>query len=337
MFCSKYNKFVLLGGLALAAFDPALANDEPKLEVSGLIETEVGFSNNKPAAGGSEKGSDTVLATVELAFDAKLSDMVSTHVLLLHEQDDTPGPVVDEGILTLGKEEGFSLSTGLMYVPFGVFETNMVSDPLTLEMGETQESAIAFNYHSGEITGVLYLFNGDTQTTSEDKIEHSGFSINYETDNINVGLDYISSVGDSDGVSGALVDAGGNGLALDSYVPGLAIHAIYKTDTFNIIVERVAAMKSFNAADSLGEVKPITTNVEFGYSIDEHNLALSLQGSKEAEGLGLPEKKFLLGYSRDILEHVGLGVELARSTGYEDGAGNTDKETTLTAQLAVEF
>jgi len=34
------------------------------------------------------------------------------------------------------------LTAGQLYVPFGAFETGLISDPLTLEIGETRESTV---------------------------------------------------------------------------------------------------------------------------------------------------------------------------------------------------
>ena len=152
----KLQKVLVAGGLfSSVTCLPAFAEDdhhmhpggvgEAKVKVSGLIETEVGFSS-ADVNGNTEKTSDTVLATIELAVDAELSDNVRGHILFLHEEDATPLEI-DEGTITLGKDAGWSYTMGRMYVPFGAFETNMVSDPLTLDMGETRESAIDLLSH----------------------------------------------------------------------------------------------------------------------------------------------------------------------------------------------
>jgi len=56
------------------------------------------------------------------------------------------------GTITLGNMEMFPvyLTAGKMYVPFGNFESNMIQDPVTLEIGETRESAGQVGFeHSG--------------------------------------------------------------------------------------------------------------------------------------------------------------------------------------------
>jgi len=310
------------------------------------LETEIGFSNTK-IAGESTKTSDTVLATMEFHIDAQLNDMVKGHVMLLHEEDDTPLEV-DEGTITIGRDQGLSLTMGQMYLPFGTFETNMVADPLTLELGEIRESAIMATYVSGDISGSVYLFNGNIHNSDSSKLEQKGLSVVYEKDALHVGLDYISSIVDTNGLEGIMANTDVLTvdempyLNIDKYVPGTALHLKYTTDAFNIIVERVAAMKKFALSDGesalgandgvLADMKPVTTNVEFGYNIDDATIAIAIQGSKDAENI-FPKKKVMLGYSRSIFEKVGLGLELAKTTDYDEE--NTD--TTFTTHLAVEF
>lgn len=368
----KFKKSSLLGGIVVAHAGyfmslPALAEAEPgkpKVEISGLIEGEFGVVIDKPKTGDSTRSSDATLATVEIGIDAKLSDQVSGHVLLLHEEDDTPLEV-DEGTITISGVEGLSFTVGQMYVPFGVFETNMVSDPLTLELGETRESAMMVSYKAGSLNAALYVFNGDPKkvdaTVGEDNVEQKGFSVAYENDNFNVGLDYITSIADSDTLQGqeiavSILDGNGDPLAdytypttrtLKKYIAGVAIHAIYNADNFNIIVERVSAMDKFAATDyadlfgdplTAKEIQPTATNIEVGYNFGDQKISLAIQGTKDAAIFDLPEKRNLITYSKDIFEHVGLGIEYAKSTRYseaDDGDGGS--ETTLTAQVAIEF
>jgi len=344
---NQVKKLLFAGGLSASCFAiPALAEEEnkTKVNVSGLLETEASFSNSK-AGGTSTKTSDTVLATMELHVDAQLTDMVSGHIMLLHEEDDTPFGL-DEATITIGKEEGLSLTTGQMYVPFGSFDTNMVSDPMTLEMGETRESALLLSYVTGSITASAYLFNGSIHKAEEPKLEQKGISVKYEKNGLNVGLDYISSIAESENLQASFKNPAPGPTSPPyypayKYIGGTAFHAKYSSDAFNIIVERVGALKKFNKADGetapgagdgpLANLKPSTTNFEFGYNISDSTVAVSVQGSKDADGF-FARKKVLLGYSRDIFEKVGLGLELAKATKYND-----DTDTTFVAHIALEF
>lgn len=331
-----------IGGLVV---EPATAQEEtttethPNIEISGLLDTGLAFSSEK-MAGHTQKSSDSTLNTMELNFDSKLTDKVRGHIGFLYK-DGVTAFRFNEGTITLGGGQGLEFSMGTMYVPFGEFSTNMISDPLTLTMGETRDSAALLTYNAGAVSASLYLFSGEIHKTDiENKLEHRGFRIAYDKGPISVGLDYINSIAESEVLREKLIDTSAldqpSYLNIDTFVGGTAFHANYRTERFNILVERVAALKTFaDTASTDGELagsKPITNNVEFGYRFGENNIAISLQGSKEAESFA-PKRRVLLGYAREILEKVGLKIELAKTTQYN--ADHTDM--TLSVQTSIEF
>lgn len=337
----KLNKYSYIAALPLIMATTAQATD---IEISGAIEVEAGFSSdfNKVDT------SDITLATVELGVDSQINDRVSGHLLLLHEEDDTPLEV-DEGTISLDLTKGWSLTAGQMYVPFGVYESNMISDPLTLEMGETRESAVLIGYQTNGLYASAYVFNGDTSKAStpagEDTIEHGGLSIGYlhETDNysLDVGIDYINSLGDSDGLSTGLDgDSDGTPDPLTSFVSGTAFHWIYNRDALSFIVEHVKS-DSFQAAElafkGLGST-PSATNIEFGYGFDWGTAAIGYQTTDEAFALGLPETRILFYISHEIFENTSLGYEHAMDDDYSVADGGTGGDaSTSTIQLAISF
>ncbi|MBW1959235.1 MAG: LbtU family siderophore porin, partial [Deltaproteobacteria bacterium] len=117
-----------------------------KITLSGVIEAEAGYEDydyDNPATN-DEDSSDITLATVELGVDVDITKHVKGHVLFLWEEDDTEPVDVDEGFITLDGADvvPLYLNVGKLYVPFGNFESHFISDPLTLELGETRESAL---------------------------------------------------------------------------------------------------------------------------------------------------------------------------------------------------
>ena len=199
----KSTKYSPIALLAFTMVAPAHATD---IEISGAIEVEAGFNSSYTKV----KTSDITLATVELAIDSKINDRVSGHLSLLHEEDDT-SLEVDEGTISVDMSNGWKISAGQMYIPFGNYTSNMVSDPLTLSIGETRESVLQLGFERDGYYSAAYIFNGDSIETStalkgENTIEHFGVSIGkaFENDKftLDVGLDYISSIADSDGIFG---------------------------------------------------------------------------------------------------------------------------------------
>ena len=125
------------------------------------------------AAIGNESGkdvSDITLATLEFSIEAELNDWISAKAVLLWEEDDTEPIDLDEGVITLGGTENiaWSLELGKLYIPFGAFHSHFVSDPLTLELGETRKSAAIFGYSHDLFTVRLGSFNGDSDDADSD-------------------------------------------------------------------------------------------------------------------------------------------------------------------------
>ncbi|MFC1749492.1 LbtU family siderophore porin [Pseudomonadota bacterium] len=340
----KKLTYLSLPALAVALPLTASAAD---IEVSGAIEVEASFGDSYAGT----DSSDITLATVELGFDSQINDRVSAHLLMLHEDDDTEPMEVDEGIISIDMGNGWAINAGRMYVPFGAYETNLVSDPLTLEIGETREAAVQLAFEKNNFYGSVYAFNGDTIETStatagDDTIEHTGGSIGYlwETDSfsLDIGLDYISSIGDSDAISAALPDANTDSVpdSLSSYVGGTVFHWIYSNDEINFIVEYLQS-DTFQSTElafkGLG-AQPSALNVEFAYGFDWGTAAVALQSTDEALALGLPETRAIIGASIDIDEQTTLGVEYLSDEDYSTADGGTGKDaSTITVQLAVAF
>lgn len=128
---------------SMIAFIPGTAlSESDAYHLGGVVEVEAGFVNEDDSAMGDS--SDIALATVEIGLDAKLNKNVEAQIVLLYE--DGEDFTVDEGTITLTGPYGEFITAGKMYVPFGMFNSHFISDPLTLELGETNESAILIGY-----------------------------------------------------------------------------------------------------------------------------------------------------------------------------------------------
>jgi len=146
----------------------ALMGDEPggdwfrNVEIGGLIDLEVGYSDPYDA----DSTSDVTVATVELGIAAQVTDWVAGEITLLYEQDEMDLEV-DVATITVAPPDGrWFVNAGQFYLPFGVYETNLVSDPLTLEIGETRETSVQFGFESAGASGSVYVFNGDNRRTA---------------------------------------------------------------------------------------------------------------------------------------------------------------------------
>lgn len=316
-----------------------------RVEIGGAVELEAGY--NDPDSG--DSSSDIVVATAEIGVAAQINEWVASELTLLYEEDE--GSVdVDVATIKVADPDGpWFVTGGQQYVPFGTYQTNLVSDPLTLEIGETRETAVVAGFESDGFAGGLYLFNGDIDEGGESDIDSFGLFASYGKENENssfrVNVGYISNIGDSDGLQESIND----NLAGDDFhdqVPGVTLDAMYSTGPFTFIAEYTAATDNFHVSELTYKgrgAEPSAFNIEAGYGFvlagKEATLAIAYQETDEAAALGLPEKRIAAAIAVDIMENTSLSFEWAHDDAYRssDGGSGENGGDTLTAQLAVEF
>lgn len=292
-----------------------------------------------PPEGANE--TDLVVDTLELGIGARVNDWVKGEVALLYEQGESLD--VDTATVTIGPPEGaWSLMGGQLYLPFGAFETNLISDPLTLDIGETRQTALQFDLTTGALSWSAFIFKGDSPEGDENRIQGAGGAVgfSFEKENFEFGLNvsYINDLGDSDGLQDVIETS------IDR-ARGLSASAMLKIGSITILGEYLGAMDEFHAAEvAFGDygAKPSAWMVEAAYGFElagkEATLAASHQTTNEALALELPKKRVLVGLSAEVMEGLSLGVEWARDTDYSIKDGGTGENSdTFTLQLAAEF
>ena len=317
------------------------------LEIGGVIELEAVYESPYDE----DNTTDAAVATVELGIAAEIHDWVGGEIVLLHEEDEDPDVAVDAATLTIGPLEGpWSFTGGKQYLPFGVFESTLISDPLTLEIGETSETALRFDLSSDRFHGSVFAFNGDSDPGGDDRIESHGAAVGYamEGGGYELGLDvaYINDIGDSDGLHDAIADnIDGDDKSHADHVPGWTGSARLRYGDIAVMGEYLAALDNFQtgelAFDGRG-AEPSAWMLEAAYDFSlagrDATAALGYQGTAEALALELPEKRLLAGLSIGLVDQVGLGVEWAHDEDYGTAEGGTGKSAdTATVQLSAEF
>jgi hypothetical protein len=309
-----------------------------RIEAGALIEIEA--SHVSPFEGNSE--SDIVVATFAPYITSKVNDWIGVEAALLYEEHDTDLEV-DIATVSIANPDKTPIYSiiGQTYMPFGNYDTNMVSDPLTLEIGESRETAIQAGAATFGFTGVAYVFNGDLNDDDDNSIDDwggfLGYNREFESGALSLGLGYISSLGESDSLQ--------EGINVSDDASGTAFNARLDIGDFNIIGEYVGANDSFDAADIAyrgSGAKPRAFNIEAGYSFSTFGkdsvIAAGYQRSKESVALELPEKRFLATYSVELLRNTSLLLEYAYDSDYDTADGGTGKHAHgLLAQLAVVF
>ncbi|MDY7033079.1 MAG: LbtU family siderophore porin [Thermodesulfobacteriota bacterium] len=327
--------------------EDTLENWADRLTLSGLIEVEVGYEDfnfNNPVETDASS-SDIVLAKVELGVDAAIAKHIRGHVLFLYEDDEDV--VLDEGFIIIDGEDEMPLylNAGKIYVPFGRFESHFISDPLTLELGETRESAVKVGFANELLDICFAVFNGDINETGEedDHIDGYVFSavLNLPEEAVSglglaVGASYISNIADSDGIQGALEDDFGT-MEIKDYLAGFSAFLNASVmERFFMEVEYVGITEDFEGSDlglAPGEkFQPRAWNLELAYAVSEKlEAAVRYEGSDDTYNL-LPEKQYGAAVLVGLFENTSLAFEYLHGE-FE----NDDKRDLFTCQLAIEF
>lgn len=332
-----------VGTQPMAATDDGILQQiNSRVNLSGLVEVEM--NSGEDFAGVDE--SDLALATVEFGLGVEVSEWVTADLVLLWDDEKFS---VDEGIITIGNTDTHPLYgvAGRMFVPFGSFESSMITGTLTEELGETNDTALLLGMElPAGVSAAFYLFNGDVNETgdqNENEIKNFGFSLGYGFENdtiaLSLGVDWINSVAES----GALEEHFTS--TIQDYVEGLALHAVFSSGPFGVIIEHVSALDNFVASELAFRTtgaKPEAWNLEVSYTTEltgyETTFALGYQGTDEALALDWAEDRYIASVGVLIFENTALALEFMSEDDYSpaDGGTGNDKET-ITMQLAVEF
>ncbi len=254
---------------------------ESALSIGGVIEVEYGF--DRPKTG--ENEDEITLATAELGVAANLNENFVAYVTLLYEQgENNDNIIVDEAVLngqTVGGKYSFAL--GRQYVPFGVYETALISDPVGLDIGETNNEAIVLsaNFAKGFSAAV---WGADDS--------NSGISLGYDNDIFTVGVDWIESVVEDDGEN------------------ALAIYGSFSWEDFILIAERIAEIDGDNEAES--------TQVELDYAFDAWTFAVTYN---DIDNFGDYDANLGFGVEYELIEGAGLAAEY-KTQNRTDNTGN---------------
>ncbi len=295
--------------------------------------------------------SDVIVHTAALGLTAQVNEWSTARISLIYEER-LKGVLtpfgVDEAFITLGNSEETPvyLAIGQMYVPFGNFESNLVSYPLTYEVALTQEKAIQLGFESAGIYGSVYGFNGNTNDDNNDTIDHYGGNLGFarSSDNFSydVGIGYINDIGDT--IVIADVVAGAPNTQYD-YVDGLSTHLILNMGAFSFIGEYITALDEFQAdhftfAGHGAEIQVWNTEVAFSFNAMGKNLTLAAgyQATEESLALQLPQSRILAALTMALSDNATIGLEYALDEDYDQADGGTGEDAeTATLQLAIEF
>ena len=286
------------------------------VEIGGVIELEL--VSERPA--GEDSGMSAGVGTAELGIAAAINDQWGGEIVV--ENDGGAIALADAFLTYEPGDTPFSATLGLQTLPFGVYDTNLISDPLTKELGETGHTSVVLGGEAGQFGWSLFTYYVDEESRIDGLGAVLGVAMEGDDSAFGVDVSWISDIGDSDGLSGQFADD----------VPGMSANARGSIGPVSAMLEFLTA---FNAEGS--DAEPSAWSAEAAYSFDlmgrEATAAVGASGTDGAAAAELAETLILLGISVGISENVGLGIEWSQREGYE-AAGADDAITVL---LAAEF
>ncbi|MEJ2765920.1 LbtU family siderophore porin [Photobacterium sp. MCCC 1A19761] len=311
-----------------------------QISIGGTLELEASILS--PYIG--DASTDLALATAELGIAADINDWVSSEIIFLYEQDDTPLEVDVATLYLSPPDEPWYLTAGQFYLPFGVYDTQMVSSPLTSDVGETRETAFLTGVAQRDFYASVFLFNGSNKKEGKEHLNNWGVQVGLatETDNIVLisELSYINDIGDSDNLQDVLRSQNVN-----DYTDGWNGFAKAISGPWTVIGEYTATLSGFESnvlTFNFHGAKPSAWNLELGYQFFLGQFgataAFGYQGTREALPLELPEERLLAALSVDVLDNTAISLEWARDQDYEIAEGGTgESASTITLQVAAVF
>jgi hypothetical protein len=327
------------------------------VSVDGVLKVLAGYSRSY----NDEDSSDIIVHTAVLGINAQLNQWASGRFSYKYEEGKTDLSV-DDGYITLGDHSNglpAYLRMGSMVVPFGKFTSHMNSDPLTLVLAESAEKAVQVGFNAQGAYGSVFAYNGTTQEDSNDTIDHYGanvgFNRNFGQFGVDVGVSYISDLGDTGNVSKVVEINYLVGNIKDwsnyDYVDAIGAHLIVSAGPVRFIAEYISALDEFQPGQ-LGakRAEPKAWNAELGFNFPmggrKLTFALGYQATEEAwyiiepRATHLPETRILGTIAMELYENTTVSIEYARSEDYESGDYATatgDDSDSANVVLAVKF
>jgi len=302
---------------------------QPTVNLFGIIEIESSY--NQPYSGSATSTLD--LAKVELGLTTQINKHVSAEIILLHEENNLD---VDTVMLAFN-DSNLTFIAGQIYLPFGRFNTNMLSDPLTHYLAETREAAIQLTYEVDNFSSSFYIFNGDNKqyNGTADKVDNFG---------LNARISYINDIGDSNNLQDTIKTNLGNNKT-KKHIAGIGISTVIEIQNIQLIAEYISAIDNFAVSELSFNgygAKPNSMNIEAGYNFKLlnklTNIGIAYQTTKQALGLGLEKSSLSTTISFHIMKNTDLMFEFSKKKDYstnDGGTGNTSKS--VAAKLSVEF
>ena len=305
----------------------------PGVGLGVLVEVEASHEKQ-----GDEDRSDVNVSTFEVGLDAEPMEGVRGEAALLWEEGESDSLDVDVAFVEVGGTEAMpvTVSAGRMYLPFGAFNSFMVSDPLTLELGETRETAAALFGEWMGFTAWIGTFAGERDDAED--IQNAAAALNWSPmEGLSLGVSALSDLGEGGGCVDDLNDVIASEGSAEKAV-GLSAFLLLEHGDWALSAEVLGAADDLEWTDSEGKttsVRPLAWHMDVAYAFnDAWSAAARYEGSKEFKADEMPEHQGGAAVFYQMNNFAILGAEYLYGT-FDDK--ETDNRHLVTLQLALEF
>jgi len=306
----------------------------PWFVASGLAEFEWQWQRFYLDTQDREDDSDNAAANVQASFFINPFEWLKVEIITEYDTD-ADQFIADEAEMAF--EYGpWEFAFGKLYQPFGVYFSHFANGPI-IEFGETRATSMSLAYNHMDILDIsVAVYRGKVREAgSSNRIDWSAGIEAWPSDELSVGISYISDLADSEQ---RLLEQHEH--RYRNKVPALSGYLLWVQEDYEISLELLGALESFDELDSDRD-QPLAANIEFThYLTPDIDWSIRLEGSRELEDA--PGLQVGLAVNYKVMNNVFITVEALhgffRDELATDDAGNDfDSVTTVGALLSVGF
>jgi len=314
-----------------------------RLAIHGQVQVEASYENRKRGSGRTSTNSDLKLATAEIFFEGNINKYTRGVLHFLWEEGKTEPVDMDEAFVIIGQtgDMPFYAMAGRIYPAVGLFESYLISDTITKNLFETQESAAEVGYAGSWFNFSVGAYGGALQESNQgdDALINSYYTrLQLMTPEgalgglkLSGGVAYTNNLGDAAGLRDNIP-----GERVQSLVGGLSFSLAAEYKKFALLGEYITALDDFRPGELRfadgGKARPSAFNLELGYTPwEKWNFALRYEGGSDLFAHE-PERQWGGGVNWNFLPDTTLSFEYLRGE-----YANDDTRDLFTSQLTVAY
>ncbi len=313
----------------------------PRLQFSGKLEGLLTYNNPYTGNG----NTNVNFSGAELDTFVEASSFVSGYMAL----DFDPGQAnngsrvfMNRAFVTVGNlaVSPFYGTIGQLYTSFGRFSSGMVTSPTTLVLGRTRARTLELGVQqtgSNAFHAELYTYQGLTSPVGSTNTNNqwggdAGYAYKIGKVTGEIGASYISNLGDSQGITGAVFATNTT-----------QVHDVQAADAYGslslgpivFIGEYIQALQSFNYLNvnyANHGAKPTALHVESDYTFNTgskpSSVGVGYDTTQQALAIGLPQQSYEAFYNINVFKDTNLALEYRHDINYPSNAASTGSNAT---------